>query len=154
VEIVGKVGSQAKSATSTAIRFDEPLGAFDGASVTTRWITDEKLAADPGLVKTMIVKPPTGSGRVRLVEIRRPRSATLRGTDVGEIGRVAVTGIEKKGKLSQRVRIGLAAEWWSPVRSNAGARARTPAGRRRQDRKSLGSWRRRRYDAGINAHER
>ena len=39
------------------------------AAVTTHWITDEELAANPGLVKTMKVKPPTGSGRVRLVEI-------------------------------------------------------------------------------------
>ena len=39
------------------------------AAVGTRWITDEELAANPGLVKTMSVKPPTGSGRVRLVEI-------------------------------------------------------------------------------------
>ena len=39
------------------------------APVTTRWITDAELEANPGLVKTMSVKPPTGSGRVRLVEI-------------------------------------------------------------------------------------
>src|SRR5581483_8868018 len=39
------------------------------AAVRTRWISDDELAANPGLVKTMSVKPPTGTGRVRLVEI-------------------------------------------------------------------------------------
>ena len=39
------------------------------AAVTARWITDEELAANPGLVKTMSVKPPMGTGRVRLIEI-------------------------------------------------------------------------------------
>ena len=82
------------------------------AAVTTRWITDAELAANPGLVKTMKVKPPTGGGRVRLVEITGLDLQPCGGTHVarvGEIGRVAVTGIEKKGKLNRRVRIGLAA---------------------------------------------
>ena len=37
--------------------------------VGQRWITDEELAAQPDLVKTMAVKPPTGHGKVRLVEV-------------------------------------------------------------------------------------
>ncbi len=37
--------------------------------VTARWISDEELAANPALVKTMSVKPPMGTGRVRLIEI-------------------------------------------------------------------------------------
>ena len=85
----------------------EALVATD-AAVTTRWITDEELAANPGLVKTMKVKPPTGSGRVRLVEIAGLDLQPCGGTHVarvGEIGRVTVTGIEKKGKLNRRVRI-------------------------------------------------
>ena len=87
----------------------EALVATD-AAVTTRWITDEELAANPGLVKTMKVKPPTGSGRVRLVEIAGLDLQPCGGTHVarvGEIGRVTVTGIEKKGKLNRRVRIKL-----------------------------------------------
>ena len=32
-------------------------------------ISDEELAANPGLVKTMSVKPPVGAGRVRLIRI-------------------------------------------------------------------------------------
>ena len=39
------------------------------AAVTSRWISDDELAANPGLVKTMSVKPPMGTGRVRLIEI-------------------------------------------------------------------------------------
>ena len=87
----------------------EALVATD-AAVTTRWITDEELAANPGLVKTMKVKPPTGSGRVRLVEIAGLDLQPCGGTHVarvGEIGHIAVTGIEKKGKLNRRVRITL-----------------------------------------------
>ena len=81
------------------------------AAVGTRWITDEELAANPGLVKTMSVKPPTGSGRVRLVEIEGIDLQPCGGTHVartGEIGRAEVTGIEKKGKINRRVRIALA----------------------------------------------
>jgi misacylated tRNA(Ala) deacylase len=82
------------------------------AEVTTRWITDEELAANPGLVKTMKVKPPMGSGRVRLVEIAGLDLQPCGGTHVArlsEIGRIEVTGIEKKGKQNRRVRIRLAA---------------------------------------------
>ncbi len=82
------------------------------AEVTTRWITDEELAASPQLVKTMKVKPPTGQGRVRLVEIAGLDLQPCGGTHVGrlsEIGRAEVTGIEKKGKLNRRVRIKLRA---------------------------------------------
>ena len=35
-----------------------------GAEVRSCWITDEELAAQPGLIKTMSVKPPVGTGRV------------------------------------------------------------------------------------------
>lgn len=84
------------------------------AAVTSRWISDEELAANPGLVKTMAVKPPMGTGRVRLIEIATTeRVLDLQpcgGTHVratAEIGKVAVTQIEKKGKQNRRVRIAL-----------------------------------------------
>jgi len=80
------------------------------AAVTSRWISDEELAANPGLVKTMSVKPPMGTGRVRLIEIADLDLQPCGGTHVrrvGEIGAVRVTGIEKKGKLNRRVRIAL-----------------------------------------------
>jgi misacylated tRNA(Ala) deacylase len=82
--------------------------------VSERWITDAELAANPQLVRTMAVKPPTGSGRVRLVVIGEGGAVDLQpcgGTHVkstGEIGAVAVTRIEKKGKLNRRIRIAFA----------------------------------------------
>jgi len=81
------------------------------AAVTTRWITDDALAANPSLVKTMSVKPPMGTGRVRLVEIAGLDLQPCGGTHVrrtGEIGAVRVTQIEKKGKQNRRVRIAFA----------------------------------------------
>ena len=79
--------------------------------VTERWISDAELEANPGLVRTMAVKPPMGSGKVRLVVIGENGSIDLQpcgGTHVkstGEIGRVDVTRIEKKGKLNRRIRV-------------------------------------------------
>jgi misacylated tRNA(Ala) deacylase len=82
--------------------------------VSDRWITDAELAANPQLVRTMAVKPPTGTGRVRLVVIGEGGSVDLQpcgGTHVkstAEIGKVVVTKIEKKGKLNRRIRISFA----------------------------------------------
>lgn len=85
------------------------------AAVTSSWITDDELAANPGLIKTMSVKPPMGSGKVRLIRIATAdRQFDLQpcgGTHVkstGEIGKIAVTQIEKKGKQNRRVRIAFA----------------------------------------------
>jgi misacylated tRNA(Ala) deacylase len=88
-----------------------------GTPVTALWITDEELLANPGLVKTMSVKPPMGSGRVRLVRIGDIDLQPCGGTHVrhtSEIGPVVVTGIEKKGKQNRRVRIALAAAETEP----------------------------------------
>jgi len=79
------------------------------AEVTTRWISDAELEENPGLVKTMSVKPPMGTGRVRLVEIAGLDLQPCGGTHVrrtSEIGAVRVTQIEKKGKQNRRVRLG------------------------------------------------
>lgn len=76
--------------------------------VTTEWITDEELDANPELVKTMAVKPPRGSGRVRLVRIGEVDLQPCGGTHVAstkEIGAVAVRKIEKKGRQNRRVRL-------------------------------------------------
>jgi misacylated tRNA(Ala) deacylase len=78
------------------------------APVSSRWISDEELAANPGLVKTMAVQPPIGSGRVRLIDIAGLDLQPCGGTHVrslGEIGTVRVTQIEKKGKQNRRVRL-------------------------------------------------
>ncbi|THD73536.1 alanyl-tRNA editing protein [Thalassobius vesicularis] len=83
--------------------------------VTEDWITDEELAANPGLVKTMSVMPPMGQGRVRLVRIGQGDDQVdlqpCGGTHVartGEIGRVTLGKIEKKGRQNRRVSLLLA----------------------------------------------
>lgn len=80
------------------------------AAVSSRWIADAELEANPALVKTMSVKPPMGTGRVRLIEIAGLDLQPCGGTHVrstAEIGPVQVTGIEKKGKQNRRVRLAL-----------------------------------------------
>ncbi|GGE94060.1 alanyl-tRNA editing protein [Stappia taiwanensis] len=81
-------------------------------AVTSEWITDEELLAKPDLVKTMSVKPPMGSGKVRLVRIGTDIDLQpCGGTHVSrtsEIGPLEVTKIEKKGRQNRRVRIRLA----------------------------------------------
>lgn len=78
--------------------------------VTEDWITDDELRANPGLVKTMSVAPPMGSGRVRLVRIGQGRDQVdlqpCGGTHVartGEIGRLRLGKFEKKGRQNRRV---------------------------------------------------
>jgi misacylated tRNA(Ala) deacylase len=81
-----------------------------GAAVSSRWIADAELEANPGLIKTMSVKPPIGTGRVRLIEIKDLDLQPCGGTHVrstAEIGAVRVTQVEKKGKLNRRVRLAL-----------------------------------------------
>jgi misacylated tRNA(Ala) deacylase len=89
---------------------EEKLNALVSAAhpVLDEWITDEELLANPGLVKTMKVKPPMGSGRVRLVRIGTIDLQPCGGTHVrstAEIGRLAIGKIESKGKQNRRVRI-------------------------------------------------
>ena len=79
------------------------------------WITDAELEANPGLVKTMSVKPPMGAGRVRLIRIGEGESQVdlqpCGGTHVartGEIGAVTLGKIEKKGRQNRRVSLLLA----------------------------------------------
>ncbi|EAQ26787.1 alanyl-tRNA editing protein [Roseovarius sp. 217] len=78
--------------------------------VTEDWITDDALRANPGLIKTMSVAPPMGSGRVRLVRIGQGRDQVdlqpCGGTHVartGEIGRLRLGKFEKKGRQNRRV---------------------------------------------------
>lgn len=80
--------------------------------VSDDWITDAELEANPGLVKTMSVRPPTGQGRVRLVRIGAGADQVdlqpCGGTHVRrttEIGIVRLGKIEKKGKQNRRVSI-------------------------------------------------
>ena len=107
--------------------FDIPDATLDKAAITaalnrlieenhavrSRWITDDELAAEPELVKTMSVRPPMGQGRVRLLEIEGVDLQACGGTHVaatGEIGRVEVRKIENKGRHNRRVVIAFAGE--------------------------------------------
>lgn len=79
-------------------------------AVGTRWITDEELAGNPQLVRTMSVKPPSGSGRVRLLEIAGVDLQPCGGTHVrstAEIGAVEVGKIENKGRMNRRINVRL-----------------------------------------------
>jgi misacylated tRNA(Ala) deacylase len=84
-------------------------------SVADQWITEDELLANPGLVKTMSVRPPTGQGRVRLVRVTDAETLVdlqpCGGTHVrrsGEIGRIEIGRIENKGRQNRRVTITLA----------------------------------------------
>jgi len=78
--------------------------------VTEGWITDEELAANPSLVKTMSVQPPKGTGRVRLIGIGAGGAQIdlqpCGGTHVahtGEIGPVRIGKVQNKGAQNRRV---------------------------------------------------
>ena len=82
--------------------------------VTESWMTDAELAANPGLVKALSVQPPRGQGRVRLIGIgtgaARIDLQPCGGTHVartGEIGRIEIGRIEKKGRQNRRVSLHL-----------------------------------------------
>ncbi len=85
------------------VRADHPI--------STRWISDDDLAANPTLVKSKNVRPPTGTGRIRLVLIGENGSVDSQpcgGTHVrstGEIGDIHIGKIEKKGRENRRFRI-------------------------------------------------
>ena len=82
-----------------------------GHPVSTRWITDEELAANPGLVKSKNVRPPVGTGRIRLVLIGDSGAVDSQpcgGTHVkstAEVGEIHIGKIEKKGRENRRFRI-------------------------------------------------
>ena len=74
--------------------------------VSMRWITDAELDANPGLVRSMSVQPPRGTGRVRLLEIEGVDLQPCGGTHVSntaEIGALIVKKIEKKSASTRRV---------------------------------------------------
>jgi misacylated tRNA(Ala) deacylase len=79
--------------------------------IYVQWITDEELAANPGIVKSKNVRPPMGLGRVSLVCIGENSSVDSQpcgGTHVSEtqeVGAIHIAKIEKKGKENRRFRI-------------------------------------------------
>ena len=79
--------------------------------VRHRWISEEELDANPGLVRSMSVQPPRGLGRVRVLEIEGVDLQPCGGTHVAntrEVGDVVVTKIEKKSAMTRRVVLGFA----------------------------------------------
>lgn len=95
---------------------EDRLNAIIGRDLPVReeWITDADLMANPGLVKTMSVMPPMGQGQVRLVRIGQGSDQVdlqpCGGTHVartGEVGRVEIAKVEKKGRQNRRVTITL-----------------------------------------------
>ena len=74
--------------------------------VSHRWITDAELDANPGLVRSMSVQPPRGTGRVRLLEIEGVDLQPCGGTHVtntADVGALVVRKIEKKSASTRRV---------------------------------------------------
>ncbi len=79
--------------------------------IFTRWIDEAELEANPGLVKSKNVRPPRGTGRIRLVCIGDNAaidSQPCGGTHVSEtkeVGAIHIGKIEKKGRENRRFRI-------------------------------------------------
>jgi misacylated tRNA(Ala) deacylase len=115
----------AVSEDDSRVDFDIPDASFSKEEVTahlmelvtanhpvfTRIIGDDELAANPGLVKSKNVRPPTGTGRIRLVCIGDEGTVDSQpcgGTHVaatGEVGEIHIGKIEKKGRENRRFRI-------------------------------------------------
>lgn len=91
---------QIESALNRLIQEDHPM--------SQEWISDQELQQQPELIRTMSVKPPMGTGRVRLVRFEGVDLQPCGGTHVaasGEIGAVRISKIEKKGKRNRRITI-------------------------------------------------
>lgn len=89
---------------NAAIAADHPVSA--------EWVDEAILDADPGLVRTLSVKPPRGAGRIRLVRIGAGAETVdlqpCGGTHVartGAIGPMRVVKIENKGRQNRRITI-------------------------------------------------
>ena len=124
--VVGDVTGGSIGAEKSRLDFDIPGDAVDKVELTeklnklieedhpikTYWITEEELAEQPHLVRTMSVKPPSAAGKVRLVQIGTDDNIIdlqpCGGTHVkstGEIGKILVRKIENKGRQNRRINI-------------------------------------------------
>lgn len=80
-------------------------------AVRHRWISEDELDMNPGLVRSMSVQPPRGLGRVRVLEIDGVDLQPCGGTHVAntrDVGAVVVTKLEKKSAQTRRVLLGFA----------------------------------------------
>lgn len=79
--------------------------------VSTQWITEDELEANPSIVRSKNVRPPRGLGKIRLVCIGQNGSIDSQPcggthvTETAEIGDIHISKIEKKGKQNRRFRI-------------------------------------------------
>ncbi|NQU62321.1 MAG: alanyl-tRNA editing protein [Rhodospirillales bacterium] len=120
--VEGGVTGGSIGAEKSRLDFDLPDTSLDKEQITAdlnrlitedhpmeaRWITDDEMAANPDLVRTMSVNPPSGSGKVRLMDIAGVDLQPCGGTHVsrtGEIGRLRVGKIENKGRHNRRINI-------------------------------------------------
>ncbi len=82
--------------------------------VTAEWVDEAVLDCNPGLVRTLSVKPPRGTGRLRLVRIGeapidlQPCGGT-HVANTAEIGAIRVLKIENKGRQNRRIALALEA---------------------------------------------
>ena len=104
IETSGLDKEELTNKLNSLIEADHPVGA--------RWISEEELEANPQLVRTMSVKPPMGSGKVRLLQIGTDDNIIdlqpCGGTHVQstkEIGQMRISKIENKGKQNKRINI-------------------------------------------------
>lgn len=80
--------------------------------ITTQWVEESVLDTNPTLVRTLSVKPPRGTGRLRLVRIgTEDQLVDLQpcgGTHVAntsEIGVLRIPKIENKGRQNRRIAV-------------------------------------------------
>ncbi len=121
--VVGDVTGGQISAVKGRLDFNLPDTAIDKVALEERinqlikedhpismdWITDEELDNNPSMVRTMSVKPPRGSGKIRLVKIGEDIDLQpCGGTHVnstGEIGQIKIGKVENKGKQNRRINL-------------------------------------------------
>ena len=79
--------------------------------ISISWISDEELKANPDLVRTMSVRPPMGTGSIRMIRIGdnidfQPCGGTHVNSTL-EIGYIKIGKIENKGRQNRRINIAL-----------------------------------------------
>ena len=79
--------------------------------ISISWISDEELKANPDLVRTMSVRPPMGTGSIRMIRIGdnidfQPCGGTHVKSTL-EIGSIKIGKIENKGRQNRRINITL-----------------------------------------------
>ena len=82
----------------------------DDHEISYQWITLEELDNQPDLVRTMSVKPPRTTNKIRLVKIGSIDLQPCGGTHVKrtkEIGNIKIGKIENKGKMNRRVNLSI-----------------------------------------------